>query len=363
MKKSTLFFSALAALSIVSCSKDDEITLAPPSDGTTVTLNGGAGEASAANAVYVDLSTDKADTAVRTSWDLGFYSGTDFRVILNNTTAGAAKVLTATDLAAVGAADTIGVKLAISQMAPAATDYSFFDAVDGNLSNTVIPAVPATAADSKVIILNRGAGGAPSGTPARPWIKLKVTRNTSGGYTLQYGRITETTTFTTVELAKDAAYNFKFVSLSNGSIVNVEPKKTDWDFTWSYGVFETLNPPVTGVLVPYLYSDLITTNYLNGVTASAKVYTSGDVRNAAYTAFNTDSIKTSTFSASRWTIGSSWRVTSAGQAGTGGTGALTTRFYVIKDVAGNYYKVKFISMGVSDGGVRGKPVFEYKLIK
>jgi hypothetical protein len=37
---------------------------------------------------------------------------------------------------------------------------------------------------------------------------------------------------------------------------------------------------------------------------------------------------------------------------------------VVKDPAGNYYKLKFVSMGVGgDGGVRGNPVVEYKLVK
>jgi hypothetical protein len=36
---------------------------------------------------------------------------------------------------------------------------------------------------------------------------------------------------------------------------------------------------------------------------------------------------------------------------------------VVKDPAGNYYKLKFISMGLNDGGSRGYPVVEYKLVK
>ena len=354
MKRKTQLWSLLGLVAFMSCNDKDTINITPPSEGTTVTFNGGGGGASAANSAYVDLSTNKADTVKRSSWDLGFYSGSDFRVILNNTTSAGAKVTTATSLTAVGAADTIGLTLAVSQATPIPAHFAFFDAIDGNLSNTVIPAISATAADNKVIIINRGTGG---GTAARPWIKAKITRNAGGGYTLQYGGITETTTFTTVEIPKDDTYNFKYVSFNNGAIVNVEPKKTDWDFTWGYSLYQT----DLGGMVPYNFSDLIAVNYLNGVKVIEKVYTSA-TRDAAYTAFSKDSVNfPATMVANRWGIGSNWRFT-GGQTGPG-TGALTDRFYVLKDVAGNNYKIKFISMGVNDGGVRGNPVFEYKLIK
>jgi hypothetical protein len=352
--KSAQFLVAAAIIgSMAGCKKDETVSVAPPSEGTSVTFNGGAGGASAVNAAYVDLSTDKADTVKRSSWDLGFYCGADFRVILNNTTSAGAKVLTTADLAAVGETDTIGLTLATSQADPLPEHLAYFDAINGAVAGTVIPAVSATATDNKVVIINRGTGGA---TPARPWIKAKITRNASGGYTLQYGTITQTTGFTSVDIPKDAEYNFKYVSFDGGATVNVQPKKTAWDFTWGYSVYQTNFG--TGI-VPYNFSDLIAINHLAGVQALSKVYASDVVRNAAYTAFNTDSVTVaaSAFSADRWAIGSSWRSTQPA------TGVRTDRFYVIKDVAGNYYKLKFISMGVNDGGERGKPVFEYKLIK
>ncbi len=350
---SHLLLAAGFTASMFACKKDNDTIVVPPSEGTSITFNGGVGGASAANSAYVDLSTDKADTAKRSSWDLGFYSGTDFRVILNNTTSAGAKVLTVADLAAVGAADTIGLTLATSQTAPEPSQLAYFDAINGSISATAIPAISATAADNKVVIINRGTGGA---TPARPWVKAKITRNASGGYTVQYGTITQTTGFTSVDVPKDAEYNFKFVSFDGGAIVKVEPKKAEWDFTWGYSLFQT---NFGAGLVPYNFSDLIAVNYLAGVQVATKIYTSDVVRNAAYTVFSKDSVTAAAavFSSDRWAIGSSWRSTQPA------TGVRVDRFYVLKDPAGNYYKLKFISMGVNDGGVRGNPVFEYKLIK
>ena len=94
---------------IISCSKDTAAPPPPPpSDGKSFSLNGGTGGANAANSVYVDLSTEKQDSVKRTAWDLGFYCGSDFRVIINNTTAASAKAINKTDLAAVTTADTAG---------------------------------------------------------------------------------------------------------------------------------------------------------------------------------------------------------------------------------------------------------------
>ncbi len=353
-KLAYLMLAAGVATVMNACKKDDAgVVIAQPSEGTTVSFNGGSGGSNATNAAYVDLSTDKADSVKRSSWDLGFYCGTECRVILNNTTSAGAKVLTVTDLATVGAADTIGLTLATSQTAPDATQLAYFDAINGTLSGTVIPAISATAAENKVVIINRGTGG---GTAARPWIKARITQNASGGYTVQYGTITQTSGFTGVDVAKDAEYNFKYISFDGGTTVNVQPKKAEWDFTWGYSVYQT---NFGAGLVPYNFSDLIATNYLAGVQVASKVYSSDVVRNAAYDAFTLDSVNaaTTTFSTDRWAIGSSWRSTQPA------TGVRTDRFYVVKDPASNYYKLKFISMGVNDGGERGKPVFEYKLIK
>jgi len=353
MNQSKKILIALTITGIfASCKKDtDPIIAVPTSAGAQIQFSGIAAAepgSAAGNSVYLDLSADKQTPVLRSGWDLGFYCGVDFRVILNNTISAGAKVLTKNDLAAVTAADTIGLTLTTSQTNPLPEQLAYFDDVAGDLTKTVIPAVSVTDADNKVIILNRGTGG---GIGARPWVKLRVIRNAAGGYTVQYAGIQETT-FKTFLIAKDANWHFKFISFDNGS-VEAQPEKEKWDIVWSYTLFET---NFGAGQVPYNFSDLISVNYLSGVTVSTKIYADANTASAAFTAFNRDSVAKANFVADRWAIGSSWRSTQPA------TGARQDRFYIIKDPRGNYYKLKCLDMGVNDGGTRGKPQFRYSLI-
>ena len=298
---------------------------------------------SAGNSVFVDLSTDKQFSAARNSWDLGFYCGPEFRVIINNTTSATIKALTTrTNLQDVVASDTIGLSLGFS-FTP--TDYALVDDIRGVLSKTAMPAITANEADNKVYILNCGTGGS---VAARDWYKIKITRNGSYGYTLQYAKLKEGSTISSINIIKDENYNFRYLHLQNG-LVEVEPYKELWDFKWSYQLYET---SLGGSTIPYPFSDLVMINHLAGVHA-AQVLTSV----VSFDNYKQDNIGSTVFSPAMDVIGSSWRSTQPA------TGARTDRFYVIKDPAGRVYKLKFLAMGAGDGGVRGKPQFQYQLVK
>ncbi len=124
------FFGGFAVLSLsilnTGCKKDvDPIIIVPPSSGAEVEFQGLVGNEAgsvAGNSVYLDLSANKMTVIRRDSWDLGFYSGSEFRVKLNNTSGAGVKVLNQIDLKAVGASDTIGLTLAVSQFNPLTSD-------------------------------------------------------------------------------------------------------------------------------------------------------------------------------------------------------------------------------------------------
>ncbi|GAB3908005.1 hypothetical protein GCM10028803_42800 [Larkinella knui] len=316
------------------------------STGSQLKLNGGEGGSSAVNSVFVDFSNNAQTAVARNSWDLGFYGGADFRVIINGTTGASAKELTKTDLTQVTAADTVGLKntLILSQ---GTGNLANVDDVEGDLTKTVIKTISATDAENKVYIINPGT----SGTAAKAWYKVRVVRKGTG-YTLQYAQIAETT-FKTLDVPKDANLNFSYVSFEKG-LTTVEPAKTAWDIEWTLATYKAALSATESV--PYTYADFVFINHLGGVEA-AEVLTS----TVSYDTYAEANITTTPFKKDRNVIGSNWR-TSAGPNGVA-AGVKTDRFYVIKDAVGNIYKLRFINYTSSDGGVRGYPNIEYKLIK
>ncbi len=355
MKNIKKIFTIIGAgILISSCKKDEDPTIVlNKSNGAVVQFNGIAnGEAgtAAANAVYLDFSTDKTSTSLRSGWDIGLNAGTNFSIILNNTSVAGAKVLTKFNLNNVGASDTVGLTLTTSQFTPEPSQFAFFDNIGGDLNQTIIPAALTIDALNPVIIINRGTGG---GIAARAWVKMRVLRN-GNGYTVQYAGIQETS-FKTVTVVKNDLYNFQFVSFDNG-LVPVEPEKLKWDIVWSYSLFQG---NFGGGLSPYNFADMIAVNYLAGVQVKEKIYADKTTASNAFNEFNKDSIIANPVSNGRWLIGNNWRATQPGSAG-----ARQDRFYLIKDTNGNYYKLKCLAMGVgTDGGTRGKPEFKYALVQ
>lgn len=343
--------SSIAAIILLasSCKKDvDPIIVVPASTGSQMQLNGLVGNEpgnSAGNSVFVDFSNDKQVSVERKSWDLGFYCGNEFRVIINNTTSATAKVVAKNDLTLVSNADTVGMNgLTLGYDA---ASMSLVDNVHGDLSRTVIEAVSIDDASNKVYIINRGTGG---GTPAKDWYKIRLLRNANNGYTLQYAKLASLS-FSNVEVAKDADYNFKYFSFDNG-LVSGEPIKTKWDIKWSYTMFEA---PLGQEMIPYASSDFVSVNAKGGVTA-AEILISG----VTYENFAKSDADKILFSNNMDVIGTHWRTASPNP---GESGVKNDRFYVVKDPSGNIYKIKFLSFHPDEGGTRGKPQLEYKLVQ
>ncbi|WP_031526247.1 HmuY family protein [Dyadobacter crusticola] len=317
------------------------------SEGTSIQLNGIADQepgSSAANSVFLDLSSNTQTAVLRDSWDLGFYSGTDFRVIINATNGASALMVNKSDINAVTAKDFVADSLAVGQ---GVGKLALVDDAKGDLTKTVIKEISAADADNKVYILNRK-GGAANVLPADQLYKIRIVRR-GAGYSVQYAKVNENT-FKTIDVNKDATSNFEYVSLEKGVAVDVEPAKDKWDIQWGYSMYYTNFG--TG-LIPYGFSDLVFTNRQANVE-SAEVLTT----TATYDAFAESNLAGITFSKDADAIGSKWRVTSGSTVG-----VKTDRFYLIKDPAGNIYKLRFVSFHPNDGGERGKPKLEYKLVE
>nr|WP_199156905.1 HmuY family protein [Pedobacter sp. ASV2] len=345
-KFNSIIAMAIVAATFTACKKDsnEPVIVVPPSDGSTLTLNGKTAESNYTNIVSVDLSTDKQVSVDRKSFNLGFTSDSKFRVVLNASYQSTAVATSKTDITAVTLADP-GTSVNLNHDIMDPLTVSLVDYWDGDITKTAFAEVSANDADNKVYLLSYEGN-----KDKDKWFKVKVTRS-GAGYKVQYARIGETT-IKTLDVAKNSDYNLVFASLENNKIVQVEPTKKAWDISWSYSTNNS------GLGSPYWVQDFISINNLGGVQAAQVL--KADFEYASFTEANLTSTKV-VFSTTKDAIGTKWRI-SPGQTNIGGA-VQTDRFYLIKDGAGNVYKLKFNSYISGDGGERGKPVIEYKLVK
>lgn len=312
----------------------------------TTTINGGG--ANFGNKVFVDISANRQKTVQRTNWDLGFYNGTDdFRVTLNSSVNMMARQTTKTDMNFVNVMDSIGmsVEASFSQFAPLTISLPFIDYPNGDLTRTAISTISSNANDNKVYIINRG-NGIGTGAAGRGWKKIKVLRNTTGGYTLQYADIAATT-FTSVDIAKDDRTFFKQFSFEN-NIVDVEPAKKKWDFAWTYFANVT---NLGGGEVPYLFQDVI---LINKNVQVAKILTAAKT----FENFGEADIAGLTYLTAQNAIATDWR---SGGGPTSAPAVRTDRYYVLKDSDNNIYKIRFTAL--AQNNERGYPSYEAVLVK
>lgn len=325
---------------------------------TSGTMNILGGGPTYPNRVFIDLSAKRQTAVNRAAWDLGFYSGSDFRVTLNSANGMMAYALDKTDLNTVTNADTAVLRnrLSLAAVFAAITTsptpewvsaaINWIDDPTGDLTKTAIANVSTTASENKVYIINRGSG---PGNPetALGWKKIRIIRNGSG-YTLQHADI-NATTFSEIQITKNTDYEFQYISFANGS-VTVEPMSTSWDIAWS-GFVSSTNFG-TGP-VPYYYQDMILQNRKDVQTVQVLTSTK------TYAAFGASDIAGLDFGTqSQIKIGSNWR---AGGGPGGGPTLRTDRFYVIKDAEGNYYKLMFTAL--TTDGERGRPAIQYALLQ
>ncbi|MBS7255538.1 HmuY family protein [Flavobacterium branchiicola] len=311
------------------------------------------------NQVYVDLSSGKMTTAVRNSWDLGFYSGADFRVVLNSSVKMSAKQLETTNI------DEAQIEDATMIIGQGSGIGSQIDDPTGDILKTTIAEVSATEGNNKVYLIylgNKTADANPVlgkegavGGAARGWKKIRVLRS-GNDYKVQYADIAATT-HKEIVITKNAAYNFTFFSLLEDKVVNVEPQKAQWDIN-----FTTFTNIIPGGTTPYFYPDFI----LNNTKGGAQTYQVLVTATTTYDNFTLANVEAAKFTADQRNIGSNWRGTTGGVDAAGNPISQfvlkTDRFYVVKDPAGNVYKLKFTG-GAKADLERGHPTFQYAILK
>lgn len=363
MKKSLLILvNALVILN--SCSADDDSAVTvQPIEGKTITLNEGQGDPAEINQFWIELTTGNVTKTHRENWDLGFYSGNEFRVVLNSSLQmSVGKIENAYDIDQVNS-ETVASLKPLVQIGNYLSNSEYVDDPTGDIVNqtTAISGIKANEAENNVYLLNLGhktySGTMTTGSvytkgDTRGYKKIKIIRNQQG-YKIQYADLDDTT-HKEYTIAKDNAYNYQFFSFNTNQNTFIQPKKNNWDI--SFSVFTNVIPAGTH-LTSYVYPDFILTNTLGNV-AAYEIVTEAGQGETAYNEFKLSNVEHSKFIVNdQRVIGGNWRTTT----GTNGPEVYSNKFYVIRNNNGSYFKLRFLRMK-DDNGNRGYPQFEYKTL-
>ena len=313
--------------------------------------------------VFVDFSSGQQTAVNRDSWELAFYAGDTFSVSINGAIKMAVKKTNSSDITAVVEADNLVAVGEGGGSGIIAGNPDYVDNPNGSVLETAIANISEIDADNKVYLVNMGhtiatevpnVGSINPYGSLRGWKKIRVLRS-GGDYKLQYANI-DSSSFSEVLISKKPAYNYSFFSLVNNNEVTVEPLRESWDLNFT--PFTNLINFGSG-LVSYAYQDFVVTNSKVG-TRVYQVLNSEGVDYANFSISNLIASKFETEDAKdQRVIGASWR---NGGGPTSLPSAKDDRFYILKDSAGNIYKVRFLTL-TNAQGERGHSSFEYVLLK
>ncbi|MCL7763430.1 HmuY family protein [Polaribacter sp. Z014] len=353
------FILCAAVFSFTSCSSEDtpQAPIVVVIDGAAVSPEvGGPNEP---NQVYVDLSTNTTTVVKRDSWDLGFYSGSEFRITINGSLYMATAQLSTTDIDAVNSTTEevleLQGKVAVGTFDPANTAY--VDAPSGTITETAIAEISDADTSNNVYLVNLGyevgteaasTGSVAVAGDARGWKKVRILKN-GNNYVLQYADL-DATTHKEVTISKSATHSFTYFSFNTESEVTVAPEKANWDLNFTVFTNEITD------YGSYGYADFV----VNNSRSSSLIYMiDTEVDAYTYDAFSLTDVDATKFTTDQRSIGSSWR-------NGGGPGSLPSLkdnvFYVVNDTDGNLYKLKFLAL-TNEAGERGHPEFVYSLLQ
>lgn len=175
--------------------------------------------------------------------------------------------------------------------------------------------------------------------------KMQLQKVDADGYHIRYARM-DGSDESEVVILKNPDYNFINFSFENGSVVQKEPPKTDWDllFTQYTTMLYDGNEPY-----PYLLRGVLINPFRVSVAVDKELkfeqIEQADVQQLQYS--------------NAWdAIGYDWKYYDFDQQ----TYTVNTSVnYIIRDHSGSYYKLRFVAY-INSQGERGYPVFEFSRI-
>ncbi|MGG5210399.1 HmuY family protein [Chryseobacterium sp. MIQD13] len=360
-------FALFSAVALQSCvSADEDPVPAPPITGSVVEVK--VGGATEPNQVWIDLSDyEKPSVNKRTDWDLGFYTGDGFNVILNGSLAmTVAKIPNKTDIKAVTEADVATLKQSALVGTFDSANMQYIDNPNGSFltQTSGIAAIKENDAENPVYLLNLGReipspdnigpGSVSLSGAARGWKKIQIFRALNG-YKIRYADVGNTTSYSEYFVPKDTDYSFTYFSFNTGTTVKIQPKKKDWDLGFTTFTNEVFTAPNVSA-GSYFFADFIVANTLNGVGVY-QVTPAGNL-DQAYNSFKLGDVDQSKFVFNdQRALGDKWRTTT-GTTDNPQPHVYADRFFVLKDAEGFYFKLRFNTMKDKDGN-RGTTNFEF----
>lgn len=340
------------------CNTNNDPVVIPASPGATIDARVGGPDQP--NQVYVDLSSEVQTAIRRSAWDLGFYTGSDAKVILNAAAEVMARQIPKSDFADIVPEDYEGFSTQTTVDAvfsnlfgpPPYPDWfmesaSWIDSPDGNLSETAI-----NLSSGNIYYINRGF--TPEQTPRGEYL-VKIT-SSGNTYSIQYVVPGETNVATST-INKNETHNYTYFDFDSGE-VTIAPAKDSWDIAFTT-YMEKLDVG-GGTLIPYRYQDYVIQNR-SGIETGVVEIGENDNILERFETFTLDDAANVFFSTAVNSIGSSWRTVASPTPGSI-TGVKEDRFYIVKDNQGNKYKLLFTQL-LNSSGERGHPQISYELLQ
>lgn len=332
MNRSFLIYLSLTFLFLTSCFKEDEM-VQPHIPGDVDTKTIALGQYYSFQ-VYFDLETGtNVSTNLKDNWDLGFNSSEDgWNIILNTSRFMMAANTGITDFNAVKDTSNLEWK---------------FDKSTGDLDSTAIGqwinfSIMDTSYTGHVYILDLGINemGVQLGYKKIVFEELK-----NNQYRFRYANLdgTEESSFS---ITKDFLVNYVCFSFKNGGEqLEIQPDKNGWDLLFTQ--YTDLLFTNAGEPYPYIVTGVLVNS--NGVEAAFDT-------TMHFNEITKDHLVNFKFSSDQNKIGYEWKYYDFDNA-------VYTVFsdfnYIIKDVHGYYYKMRFIGF-YNNLGEKGYPTIEYQ---
>lgn len=272
------------------------------------------------------------------AWDLGFACDDHKHIIINFATSAKIYNLGQVDFASVTQEDVnaIGDSLFTYDNQYGKIDSTAIGEWWNDDSNSIT-------SKNDVYILNRGIT---SKAKKLGIYKLQILGYDGNKYKIRYANIKDNV-IKEAEIEKNTNFNYVYYSFTAEETLYLEPTNKSWDILFSK--FMDLLYTAEGDQLWYSVSSVL----INGNGVEAALIISDD-----YESVDISVTDTLTFSSNKNAIGHEWKWYDLEG---GSYTVLNNRVYIIKDIRGFYYKLRFMDF-YNDNGDKGYPKFEYKLL-